>query len=127
MKSYDPLKPPDPQEWLSLDEQERISLIEQFHRRARIRLPNAAIHAIMHAIVENQIAMGDELTVKRKLEQLMGEGLDRHEAIHAIGWILSKQMFRALKSDGKSSDWFKSYIAALEDLTAENWRRSGED
>lgn len=126
MKHYNPLQDPDPQEWLSLDEQERMILVEEFHKRARIKLPNTILHATMHTIVENQIALGDELPVKQKMQQLMGEGLDRHQAIHAIGWILSGQMFRALKTGG-SSDWFKSYIAALEDLTAENWRRSNED
>lgn len=126
MKHYNPLQDPDPQEWLSLDEQERMILVEEFHKRARIKLPNTILHATMHTIVENQIALGDELPVKQKMQQLMGEGLDRHQAIHAIGWILSAQMFRAMKT-GESSDWFKSYIAALEDLTAENWRRSNED
>jgi hypothetical protein len=60
MQRYDPLKAPDPQEWLALDEQERIALAQDYHRRARIRLPNATAHATAHAIVENQIALGDE-------------------------------------------------------------------
>src|SRR5437660_10218640 len=51
---YDPLEAPDPQEWLALYEQERISLVDDYHRQARIRLPNAQAHAVVHAIVENQ-------------------------------------------------------------------------
>jgi len=39
------------------------SSIEAYHRRARIRLPNEKVHAVIHAIVENQIALGDELPV----------------------------------------------------------------
>ena len=127
MKSYNPLNEPDAKEWLALDEQERIYLVEQYHRKARVRLPNATLHATMHTIIENQIAMGEELPVKHKLQQLMEEGLDRHEAIHAIAWILSLQMARTMKSPGKPSDPSKSYLAALEDLTAENWRHSFED
>jgi hypothetical protein len=65
MKYYDPLKPPEPEEWRSLDEQERMQLVEDFHRRARIRVPNAKAHALAHVIVENQIALGDEIPVRR--------------------------------------------------------------
>ena len=60
MKHYDPLKPPDPERWRSLDEQEQIDLVHDYHRRARIRLPNATVHAVIHVVVENQIALGDE-------------------------------------------------------------------
>lgn len=124
MKHYNPLQDPDPQEWLSLDEQERIGLIKKFHKKAKIRMPNVTAHSAMHAMIENHIARGDELP-NRKLRQLMDEGLDRHDAIHAMAWILSLQIYRAMKSGG-SSNWFKSYLASLEDLTAENWLRSGE-
>jgi Domain of unknown function (DUF1841) len=126
MKRYDPLKSPDPEEWLALDEQERIDLVEDYHRRKRIRMPSVRGHAAFHVIVENQIAMGEELPVKRKLQQLMDEGLDRHDAIHAIGSVLSRQFYHILKR-GQSSDPPKAYYAALEDLTAEIWLRSGEE
>ena len=58
MQRYDPLEAPDPKEWLELDEQERIVLVQDYHRRARIRLPNKKVHATLHAIVEAQIALG---------------------------------------------------------------------
>ena len=41
MQRYDPLEAPDPDEWLALDEQERLDLVQEYHRRARIPLPNA--------------------------------------------------------------------------------------
>src|SRR5215510_1511876 len=88
MQRYDPLKAPDPEEWLSLDEQQRIDVVEEYHRLAGIRIPNAKIHAVTHAIIENQIAAGDKLPVRRTVQRLMAEGLDRHEAIHAVGMIL---------------------------------------
>jgi hypothetical protein len=49
MHRYDPLEAPDPEEWLALDEQERIDLARDYHRRARIRVPNAKVHAMLHA------------------------------------------------------------------------------
>jgi hypothetical protein len=89
MERYDPLKPPNREAWQSLDEQERIGLVEDFHRRARIRVPNAKIHAVIHAIVENQIALGEEIPVGRTVQRLMSEGLNRHQAVHAVGSVLA--------------------------------------
>ena len=37
MQHYDPLDAPDREEWLALDEQERIALARDYHGRARIR------------------------------------------------------------------------------------------
>jgi hypothetical protein len=92
MQRYDPLEAPDAQEWLALDEQERIDLVLNYHRKARIRLPNAKVHALVHAMVETQIALEDETPARRTAQRLMDEGLDRHEAIHAIGWVLIEFM-----------------------------------
>jgi len=50
---YDPQNPPDREGWLSLDESEQIEIVLQYHRRARVRLPNARLHATMHVVVEN--------------------------------------------------------------------------
>ena len=127
MKRYDPLQPPAPEDWLSMDEQERIQLAEDHHRRARIRLPNVKVHAVVHVIVENQIALGDEIPVRRTLQRLMSEGLDRHDAIHAVGSVLMGHMHELLtRPDLESTaDANPAYFAALERLTAEEWRRSG--
>src|SRR5216684_1982841 len=81
IERYDPLEAP-----------ERIDLVEDYHRDAGIRLPNLKVHATLHAVVENQSALGDELPVKRALHRLMAEGLDRHEALHAIGMELAVHM-----------------------------------
>jgi hypothetical protein len=78
VRRYDPLKAPDAEEWLSLDESERIRLVVEYHRRARIRLPNIKAHAAFHVIAESQIALGDQIPVRRTLVRLMEEGLDRH-------------------------------------------------
>jgi hypothetical protein len=45
MNRYDPDQTPNPEEWLALDEQLRIGLVESYHRRARVELPNVTIHA----------------------------------------------------------------------------------
>ena len=121
---YDPLETPDPREWLDLDEGERLRLVEDFHRRARVRLPNAKVHAVMHAIIENQIALGDEIPVQRTAQRLMDEGLDRHDTIHAIGSVLVGHMFDLTRQPATDDDPNQPYFAELEHITAESWRGS---
>jgi len=129
MKPYDPLKPPEPGAWQSLDEQERLDLVEEFHRRARVRLPNAKVHAVLHVIVENQIALGDEIPVKRTVERLMSEGLDRHDSIHAVGSVfighINDLLGRAEAEPEARADANADYYLALAQLTAKDWLQSG--
>jgi hypothetical protein len=124
MKRYDPLQAPEPEEWLSLDESERIRLAAEYHRRARIRLPNVKVHAVFHVIAENQIALGDKIPVRRTLVRLMEEGLDRHEVIHAIGLALSEHIYGRVQGAVAQPDPNQPYYEALDRLTAEEWRRS---
>jgi hypothetical protein len=124
VQRYDPLEAPDPEEWLELDEQERIDLVRDDHRRAGIRLPNEKLHATLHAIVEAQIALGDETPAGRIAQRLIGEGLDRHDAIHAIGMVLAEHIYDVLKTTKSDKDPNAPYFVALERLTAEDWRRS---
>jgi hypothetical protein len=123
MQRYDPLAAPDREAWLALDEGERIDLVEQYHRRARIKLPNLKLHAASHVIVENQIALGQETPAQRTAERLIKEGLDRHQAIHAIGAILMGHIFELMKAPSAGGDQNPGYYAALEALTVEGWRR----
>ena len=122
MKRYDPLEEPDAQEWLALDEQERIDLVQDYHRKARIRLPNAKVHAILHAMVETQIALGDETPACRTARRLMDGGLNRHETIHAIGWVLIEFMSDLMDKPESPDDPNAPYFSALERLTVEAWR-----
>jgi hypothetical protein len=122
--SYDPNRSPDPEWWLALDEGERIRMAEAFHRKARIRLPNARVHAVLHAIVENQIALGSELPVAATLARLIREGLSRHEALHAIASVLAVYMGALQRGELASrEDPHTDYFAALAELTPETWRQ----
>jgi hypothetical protein len=125
MKRYDPLKPPDPEQWRSIDEQAQIQIVQDYHRRARIRLPNAMLHAVVHVTVENQIALGDETPVRRTVQRLISEGLDRHEAIHAVGSVLAGYMNDLLRGDDPGAEPISAYYVALDHLTAKEWLRSG--
>jgi len=126
---YDAFVPPDPDQWLALDEEERIDAVMEYHRRAGIRLPRPKVHAIFHVIVESQIADA-KLPVRGTVARLMTEGLDRHEAIHAVGSVLAGRMHdleQKVRPDGDRADEDPNvaYFAELETLTAEDWLRSG--
>jgi len=122
VKRYDPEKTPPAEEWLALEEEERQHLIERYHRKARIRLPNVRMHAMFHVVVENQLAM-EEPPVVRALHRLRSGGLTRHDAIHAIGLVLAEFMYDIYKG-GVSGNPEESYYPALEQLTAESWLNS---
>ena len=130
IRDYDALIEPHPDDWLATDEQRRIDVIQHYHRREGIEVERAELHAVMHAIVENQIAEGDRLPVRRVLLRLMSEGLDRHDAIHAIGSVLAihlNELARESTSRTPASDrdFNAIYFSELEKLTAESWLRSG--
>ena len=122
MDSYNPEHAPVGNEWLEIDEDERLTLVEQYYRDARIRLPKSArrVHATMHTIVENQLALNDEPVVKA-LDRLMREGLTRHDALHAIGCLVSEQIYDILKHNETPDASKARYYAAIEQLTAAAW------
>jgi hypothetical protein len=118
---YDPDQKLDVEAWLSLDEDERMRLVMDYHRRACIKLPNARLHAATHTIVENQAALGTGYAVAGTLERLMNEGLDRHEAIHAIGSVLMGNILD-LQHGRLKGDLNQVYIRELAQLSAKKWR-----
>jgi hypothetical protein len=122
---YDPLVGPNPDDWLASGEQQRLDAIELYHRRAGIKVERATAHAAMHAVVENQIAEGDQWPVRRTLLRLMAEGLDRHEAIHAIASVLAAHLNEHLREADSERDFVGPYFSELEELTAEGWLSSG--
>jgi len=124
MEIYDPDRAIDSDEWNTLDESERQSLVERYHRKKRIKMPNLSLHAAIHVVVENQVALGGEIPVQETLARLMGEGLSRHEAVHAVGSVLTGILFDLSKYAEKDQDLNEDYYQQLEELTAESWLRS---
>jgi hypothetical protein len=123
---YDANEQPDSETWLQLDEIERVDRVMDYHRRTRVKLANPKLHAMTHVVVENQLALGDATPVPTTLERLMDEGLDRHEAIHAIGSILMPIMFDAVRNDDGGGDINAKYSRELATLTAVGWRSGVE-
>ena len=122
MDSYDPDRSRAAADWLELDEGERIELVSSYHRRKKIRLPNAQLHAVIHVIVENQLALGEQVVVET-LARLQREGLSRHDALHAIGSVLATDLYELMKESSEpSGDAYRRYLEQLQKLTAKSWR-----
>lgn len=123
---YDPDRAPDPVRWNALAELDRIALVERYHRRARIHLPAPTVHATFHVVVENQVALGNETPVVEAIERLMGEGLSRHDALHAVAWVLADHMHRALSTHEPVDN--EAYFQDVRELTKERWyAEAGEE
>ena len=121
MDSYNPDTSPVPTDWLGSDEGERIELVSAYHRRQKIKLPNSQLHAVIHVVVENQLALGDEMVVKT-LARLQGEGLSRHDALHAIGSVLAENLYELMQEgDASTGESYQRYLERLQRVTAKNW------
>ena len=73
-------------------------------------------HAVVHAIVENQLALGEPVVVAT-LARLRSDGLDRHEAVHAIGSVLSAHLDSLLEDPGRADKGNESCHEALGKLS----------
>lgn len=127
MNRYDPSIDPDPQAWLSMDEQIRIELVEQYHKRAKVRLPSMTAHAAVHAMVENQLAQ-QYLPSVNALKRLQSQGLTRHDAIHAIGSVFMELYHAACQEPGTAGEFNiqDRFEKTVNRLTARQWLESGE-
>jgi hypothetical protein len=117
---YDPDNTPDPARWLDSDEGVRVHAIREYHRQAKQPAgQNPNLHAAIHAVVENQLAEG-HAAATATLSRLISEGLDRHDAVHAIGAIVAAEMSDMLKDRAAHDP--ERYARKLQALTAARWR-----
>ena len=123
MKKYEPLFYGEKDEWLKLEDEERIALVLDYHENHDEEFEGESIrlHAAMHVVVENQIALG-EAYVEKTVARIMRQGVSAHEAIHAIAAILSEDIVSLLNS-GEKEFSTKKYRRKLEKLTAKRWRK----
>ncbi len=123
LAEYNPMEAIDPEQWLALEEGDRLDLIYEFHQDAGIEVPDMQTHATLHCVIENQIALGDELPIAATLRRLLEEGLDRHDAIHAIASVLVNHLFDMVHGEDASRAQ-DIYFAEVAELTAAQWLHS---
>ncbi len=75
-------------------------------------------HLLVHGMVEKQLLNDDPPETKMTLERLMQGGLDRHQAVHAIGEVVTREAI-GMMHDGRELD-HEAYMEALDKLTAES-------
>ena len=121
MDKYNPDKPVDPEDWSALDEAIQIELVHDFHSELDLEMTGEAlrVHSSIHVIVENQLAMGVDL-IAETIAKLTRQGLNRHDAIHAIGAIISEDIFDVIKGNVAEFSPIK-YRRKLEKITAKRW------
>lgn len=119
---YDPNVDVDAAVWRELEERERLSRVAKYHnatlKRAQMP-PSMQRHAAMHVIVETQLVDAAPPEVVAALARLQSEGMSRHNAIHAIGWLATEHMRRAMAKQRPVDD--KAYAADLAALTVRSW------
>jgi len=122
MKTYNPSLPPKADDWLALNEPHRIELINDFVENYEQEIEKEArhIHAAIHMIVENQLALNVELTTDT-YNRLKRQGLDRHQIIHAIGAVISEDIFEVM--NGNKENPFEGQKFRLKKLTAKRWKK----
>ena len=121
---YDPARPPDPEAWLALHEDTRTELVVEYHRSRAIPLANVGFHAGVHVIAESVVAK-DNLGAREKLDELVSAGLDRHEALHALGTIFIEALdaCEAIEDEETTEeDVERFYTQRIAALSAEAWR-----
>lgn len=120
MNEYDPDNPPEPGEWLALDEAERTRLVERYYESKGGYGGSLEVHARVHATIETQLA--EQVTpVKAAFVRLRDNGLSRHDALRAIGSVLARRIRRIEDPEDLSSAPNREYFSALEMLTADTW------
>lgn len=119
LTKYDPDRAPDPERWLAQDEMQLMEIVQRYHRREQVPLPNERVHASYHVMVENQVALGERTPVAAALDRLMGEGMTRHDAIHAVGAVLAKHMHHAMETNVPVSR--EAYYGDIRALSRQGW------
>jgi hypothetical protein len=123
VEAYDPLAAPNPREWLVLSELERLDLVEAFHAECGDFGESLRLHASVHVVVENQLALREPPEVTPALSRLMLQGLDRHDALHAIATVLAEHLFPVLKAASSPPPFNDAaYRDGLRNLSSESWR-----
>jgi hypothetical protein len=114
MDDYDIANPPPREEWLAMDEAERIAAVQDAHVRTRSPVGrNAQAHAAIHVVVENRLAEGHAVVVAA-YDRCRAAGLGRHATIHALASVVTRHMLAAVEEQPFDPDTADRDFEALD-------------
>ncbi len=101
----------------------RQSIVEDHAEHPHPRLDEKGLraHLLIHEMVEQQIEAGQPAEVLDALRRLTGGGMNRHQAVHAIGALVAKEAFAMMQTKRPLDE--SSYQQALNELTVEAARK----
>jgi hypothetical protein len=120
VKKYDPNGEVDPAAWLGLDESERLRLAVHRHG-SELSAAAAASHAAIHTAVETQLAEGAP-EASAALARLRAQGLSRHDAVHAVGSVLTEYLWKVAAAKHDPVIAQREYRESLSALDVDRWR-----
>ena len=139
---YEPELDIDPEAWLDQDENTRLDAVFAYHmdhaeefgfddagldldavddtdfQDSQVAL---SVHSALHGFIENQLAMNDPPEVGSALRRLRGQGLTRHDALHAIAWNFQKQFLVPQFEQPEIEQDLSKYRRTLRSLSAKQW------
>jgi len=124
---YDADVGPDAAAWLALEEEQQMERVTKYHELVAKRgdePPNLQRHVGMHVLVEQQIAGNHPPEAAQALTRLCRDGMRRHDAIHAIGFILTEHMKQAMETRTPVDE--SAYGRELSQLTLKRWLQTAK-
>ncbi|MEO6280047.1 hypothetical protein [Roseateles sp.] len=116
---YDADRPLEPAAWLALKPAEKLRLAVTFHASKRLASGRYKSHAPMHVALEDRVARR-EAPVVHALARLQQQGMTRHDALHAVGDVLTEHLRLLDTAPGPiaAGAWQRRFNEALEQLQA---------
>lgn len=116
---YDADIAPNAEAWLSLGEQDRISIVMRAHKASfpdalHTADANPVMHGSLHAIVETQVASASPAITGETLARLLFAGLKRHVGVHAIMQVLASHIAALLSGSAFDHAAYAADLAALQ-------------
>ena len=99
---YNPAEQIDPDRWLSIDEDERLYLIQCWiSELTGSEIEGCLLEAVPILVVENQVAMNSPPVTRATLKRLQNGGIDRMTAVQVMSEVMAESLAEAVSGRGK--------------------------
>lgn len=119
---YDADVNPDPVLWISTRKEERWQAIERYHVESSACFgDDVGFHAFMHSLVEEMLMSEQMPSVGAAFARLRTEGIQRHQAIHALAYRLRNLISKLSEGAELTQDDSDAAIQEIDQMTAASW------